>query len=205
MPVRPARASRDISRPSTSPTWPIVSSATSRANPGRSAAFAADRPGPHRSPSPGRRPAQRGRPPGQPVLQPRRLAVVGDLLARRLPDVDEPPAGHDASPGSSRRHAHPEARAHPVPFRRQPGRDRQPLQECSAIPECVPGRLRKRRPQLPSRTLRQRHHLGERCPHCPPSPRIACPQLLGPLHQPEQPSLPITVSCYSACPTLHAL
>jgi hypothetical protein len=30
-----------------------------------------------------------GRPFGQPVLQPRRVAVIGDLLARRLPDVDD--------------------------------------------------------------------------------------------------------------------
>ena len=35
---------------------------------------------------PGRRPAQRDRPVYQPVLQPRRLAVVQDLLPRRLPD-----------------------------------------------------------------------------------------------------------------------
>src|SRR5205823_3298383 len=33
------------------------------------------------------RPAQRNRPAGQPVLQPRRLTVVGDLLPRRLPDI----------------------------------------------------------------------------------------------------------------------
>ena len=38
---------------------------------------------------PGGRPAQRDRPVGQPVLQPRRLAMVGDLLARRLPDIDD--------------------------------------------------------------------------------------------------------------------
>ena len=35
------------------------------------------------------RPAQRGRPVGQPILQPRRLAVAQDLLARRLPDIDD--------------------------------------------------------------------------------------------------------------------
>src|SRR5689334_21952186 len=37
---------------------------------------------------PGRGPAQRDRPPGQPVLQPGRLAVIGDPLPRRLTDVD---------------------------------------------------------------------------------------------------------------------
>jgi hypothetical protein len=71
------------------PTCPIVSSATSRANPGRPARVRR-RPSQvlidHHDPAGG--PAQRDRPVGQPVLQPGRLAVIGDLLARGPPDVD---------------------------------------------------------------------------------------------------------------------
>ena len=58
----------------------------------------------------------------------------------------------------------------PGALRRQPGRDRQPLQEhAQQSQNVVPGRLRKRRPQFRLRDLHQRRHLG-RMPATPPLP-----------------------------------
>jgi hypothetical protein len=134
---------------------------------------------------PGGGPAQRDRPLGQPVLQPRRLTVIGDLLARRLPDVNDR-QGSRCQPWIF---SSPRSRGTTVLIA-GPLRYRQPLQEHAQQPQNVaPGRLRKRGPQFSLPDPRQRR-LG-RMPASAPSTtprllRIACPQPLSPLHQPEQ-------------------
>src|SRR5690349_21598469 len=86
------------------------------------------------------RPAQGDRPVFQPVLQPRRLAMVQDLLPRGLPDVDgrQPvtmPAPDLALTELTRPH-----RAHPRPLP-PPARPRPPGAPgaCPAIPGCRSG------------------------------------------------------------------
>src|SRR6266536_4741583 len=76
------------------------------------------------------RPAQRDRPVRQPVLQPRRLAVIKNLLARRLPDVNDRqpitvPALNLAVAALTQQH-----RAHP----RSP-----PLPQARPTPPTAPG------------------------------------------------------------------
>jgi len=82
---RPVRASRENLMPSTMPTRPIVTSVTSRAKTaqgigrrGRYPRVVVD----HHDPR--QRPAQRHRPLGQRVLQPRRFGMLKNLLPARL-------------------------------------------------------------------------------------------------------------------------
>ena len=159
---------------------------------------------------PGRRPAQRDRPVCQPVLQPRRLAVVQRPAGATIAGHRRSPAGHAASPGSCPRRAHRRTVLTSAPLRRQPGRDRPPLQEhAQQSQNVVPGRLRKRRPQLPVRNTRQPPSSGEDARARavpggpPPGPRArSCPA-----HSTSRssPSLPISGVLTAACPTIHAL
>ena len=154
---------------------------------------------------PGRRPAQGDRPVHQPVLQPGRLAVIGDLLARGLPDVDgrqavTMPALDLAIAVLMRKH-----RAHPRPP--PPAWARPPAAPgaCSAIPECRSGPP----PETTSTAPRPGHssapssgedaraassRSGSRARSCPAHSTSR-----------SKPSLPITGVPAPACPTRHAL
>ena len=148
---------------------------------------------------PGRRPAQRDRPVYQPVLQPRRLAVVHDLLARRLPDVDDRqpvtlPALDLALAELTQAHrAH--LRSPPPPARpRPPSRSRSMPSSPRMSFRVASGNDAH---SSPSGTL-VAAVIWRRCPR-PRRPRrstsrAACPQLPSPLHQPEQP-LPADKRC----------
>jgi len=87
---RPVRASRDISMPSTMPARPIVTSVTSLANPfpgigrrGRYPQVVVDHDDLRACP------AQRDRPLGQRVLQPRRSGMLKHLLPAFLADIHD--------------------------------------------------------------------------------------------------------------------
>lgn len=82
----------------------------------------------------------------------------------------------------------------PGPFRRQPGRDRPPLQEHAQQPHDVaPDHLRKRPPQLPVRNTRHHRHLQKMPVPAPPATRRR-PYSRFPAHSTSRsrPSLPIT-------------
>ena len=206
MPVPPARASRDISRPSTSPTCPIVSSATSRANPGRSAAFAATAPGPHRSPSPGRRAS-----PARPPVRSARTAAGSTRRDRRpagakIAGRRRPPAGHDASPGFCHRRAHAEEAScsPPAPsagMGETASRSRSMLSNPRTRPVLPP----ETTSTVPSPGPSSAPSSGEDARAASPSLRIKCLQPSGPPTSRSRPSRLITGVLTSACPTIHAL
>src|SRR5512135_1525797 len=158
---------------------------------------------------PGRRPAQRGRPLGQPVLQPGRLAMVQDLLARGLPDVDgrQPvtmPALDLAIAVLMRKH-----RAHPLPPP-PPGWARPPAAPgaCSAIPECRSVSPPETTPTAPHPEHSSPPPSGEdartACDAPPPAQSRARSFPAHPTSR-SRPSLPITGVLTHACPTKHAL
>ena len=160
---------------------------------------------------PGLRPAQRRRPPGQPVLQPRRLAVVGDLLARGLTDIDhrQPvtmPAPDLAVAMLTRQH-----RAHPRSLP-PPARPRPPTapRACPAIPRCRSGPP----PETTSTAPRPEHSSappsGEdaharTARDAPPPARSRARSFSAHPTSRSRPSLPITGVTAHACPMMHAL
>ena len=157
---------------------------------------------------PGGRPAQRDRPIGQPVLQPRRLAVVQDLLARRLPDVDgrQPvavPALDLAIAVLMQKHrAHPRSPPPPAGARPQaaPG-------ACSAIPECRSGPPPETTSTVPSPGPSSAPSSGEDARAArDTSPPSGSPRSRS-AHSTSRsrPSLPITGVFSPACPTIQAL
>ena len=160
---------------------------------------------------PGGRPAQRGRPLGQPVLQPGRLAVIQDLLARRLPDVDgrQPvtmPALDLAIAVLTRQH-----RAHPRPPP-PPARPRPPTapRACPAIPECRSGSPPETTSTAPPPKPSSPPSSGEDArvravPDAPPPSGSRARSRPAHSTSRSRPSLPITGVLTAACPTLHAL
>ena len=158
---------------------------------------------------PGGGPAQRDRPVGQPVLQPRRLAVVQDLLARRLPDVDDRqpvtmPALDLAIAVLMRKHrAHPRSPPPPA-WARPPAAPG----ACSAIPECRSGSPPETTSTVPPPEPSSAPSSGEDARAArdasPPSRSRARSR---PAHSTSRsrPSLPITGVLTPACPTIHAL
>src|SRR6266480_5552975 len=157
------------------------------------------------------RPAQRDRPFGQSVLQPRRLAVVEDLLARRLPDVDgrQPvtmPALNLAITVLTRQHrAHPRS---PPP----PARPRPPAAPgaCPAISECRSGSPPETTSTVPPPESSSTPSSGEdarvRAVRDAPPPSVSRARSRS-AHSTSRssPSLPITGKLTLACPTIHAL
>ncbi len=160
---------------------------------------------------PGRRPAQRSRPLSQPVLQPRRLAMISDLLPRRLPDIDnrQPvtmPAPDLAIAKLTRpHHAHP--RPSPPAVRPRPptapgASPAIPAHRSGSPPETTPT---VPRPE-PSSAPPSGEHAHPRIAPGDPLPSTA--RARSPSAQStswSRPSLPITGALTAACPTLHAL
>ena len=157
------------------------------------------------------RPAQRGRPVRQPVLQPRRLTVVSDLLPRRLPDVDnrQPvtvPALNLAIAELTRQHrAH---RRSPPP----PARPRPPAAPgaCSVTPEHRSGSPPEKTSTTPSPELSSAPPSGEdahvRALHnAPPPSNSRARSRSAHSTSRSRPSLPIIGVLTPGCPTMLAL
>ena len=160
---------------------------------------------------PGHGPAQRSRPFGQPVLQPRRLAVVGDLLARRLPDVDDRqpvtmPALDLAIAALTRKH-----RAHPRSLP-PPARPRPPTAPgaCSAKSEPRSGSPPETTPTSPRPEHSSAPPSGEdaharTAPGAPPPAGLRARSCPAHSTSRSRPSLPITGVLTPGRPTIHAL
>jgi hypothetical protein len=155
---------------------------------------------------PRRRPAQRGRPPGQPVLQPRRLTVICNLLARGLPDVDNrqpvtvPALNLAVGMLTCQHRAHPRSPPPPAQPPTAPG-------ACSVMPEPRPGSP----PGTTSTTLSpgicSAPPSGEDAPVCDLSRASRSPDRSRSAHSTSRsnPSLPITGALAPACfSTIHA-
>ena len=114
---------------------------------------------------PGGRPAQRGRPVGQTVLQPRRLTVIQDLLARRLPSCS-PPVPSASGMGETASRSRSMLSNPRMSFRVTSGNDLHSSPSETVVTAVI----------------------WRRCPH-PHRPlplQVTCRQPLSPLHQPQQ-------------------
>src|SRR5260370_4585476 len=155
-------------------------------------------------------PAQRDRPVGQPVLQPGRLTVVGDLLARGLPDV------HGRQPVTMpaldlavtvlirKHHAHPRP---PPP----PARERPPAAPGArtAIPHCPSGSPPDTTPTAPppkpaSPPSSGEHARTRTAPDAPCPARSRSRRRSAHSTSRSRPSRPITGALTPARPTPHA-
>src|SRR6266496_4666903 len=159
---------------------------------------------------PGRGPAQRDRPLGQPVLQPRGLTVIGDLLTRRLADIYDRQAvimpALDLAVAALTRQYRAHRRPPPTP---RPSPPAVPG-ACSAAPEPRSGSPPETTPTAPfpgfssSPPSGDNSRVGAACDVPPASRSLARSRSVHSTSR-SKPSLPITGVLAPACPTIHAL